>query len=100
MIDAERDWLNDRIARRFDIMLAEGALEEARANLPRWDRAGGARKAPAAKAKAAAPKAKAPAPKAKAPRAKVAKPRPARAARTSGQGDTDPYQAAPRVWPD
>lgn len=45
VIDAERDWLNDRIARRFDMMLDEGALEEARANLPRWDRAGGARKA-------------------------------------------------------
>lgn len=30
------DWLNDRIARRFDLMLAEGALDEARENLPRW----------------------------------------------------------------
>jgi hypothetical protein len=60
----------------------------------------GGRKAPAPKAKAPAPKTKAPAPKAKAPRAKVAKPRPARGARTSGQGDADPYQAAPRVWPD
>lgn len=55
--------------------------------------ASGGRKAPA-------PKAKAPAPKAKASPAKVAKPRPARAARKSGQGDADPYQAAPRVWPD
>jgi tRNA dimethylallyltransferase len=45
VIDADRDWLNDRIARRFDMMLDEGALEEARANLPRWDTAGGARKA-------------------------------------------------------
>ncbi|MHA7886634.1 tRNA (adenosine(37)-N6)-dimethylallyltransferase MiaA [Roseicyclus sp.] len=45
VIDADRDWLNDRIARRFDRMLDEGALEEARANLPRWDTAGGARKA-------------------------------------------------------
>ncbi|MCT4682672.1 MAG: tRNA (adenosine(37)-N6)-dimethylallyltransferase MiaA [Roseicyclus sp.] len=45
VIDAERDWLNDRIARRFDMMLDAGALEEARANLPRWARAGGARKA-------------------------------------------------------
>ena len=45
VIDADRDWLNARIAARFDRMLAEGALEEARANLHRWDRAGGARKA-------------------------------------------------------
>jgi len=45
LIDADRDWLNARIATRFDRMLAGGALEEARANLPRWDRAGGARKA-------------------------------------------------------
>ncbi len=28
-LDAERDWLRDRIERRFDIMLDEGALEEA-----------------------------------------------------------------------
>ena len=45
VIDADRDWLNARIARRFDAMLAQGALEEARANLPRWPLAGGARKA-------------------------------------------------------
>jgi tRNA dimethylallyltransferase len=45
LLDADRDWLNARIATRFDRMLAEGALEEARANLPRWERAGGARKA-------------------------------------------------------
>ncbi|MBF9041955.1 tRNA (adenosine(37)-N6)-dimethylallyltransferase MiaA [Rhodobacterales bacterium HKCCE4037] len=45
LLDADRDWLADRIARRFDLMLAGGALDEARANLPRWDRAGGARKA-------------------------------------------------------
>jgi tRNA dimethylallyltransferase len=45
VVDADRDWLNDRIARRFDRMLEDGALDEARANLPRWDRAGGARKA-------------------------------------------------------
>jgi tRNA dimethylallyltransferase len=45
VLDADRDWLAGRIARRFDAMLAAGALEEARANLPRWDRAGGARKA-------------------------------------------------------
>ncbi len=36
-VDVERDWLNDRIARRFDLMLAEGALDEARANLVGWD---------------------------------------------------------------
>lgn len=45
LIDADRDWLNARIARRFDAMLAAGALEEARAILPLWDKAGGARKA-------------------------------------------------------
>ena len=36
VIEAERDWLRDRIARRFDAMLAGGALDEARANLPGW----------------------------------------------------------------
>jgi len=45
VLDAERDWLNARIEQRFDTMLEAGALDEARANLPRWDRAGGARKA-------------------------------------------------------
>jgi tRNA dimethylallyltransferase len=45
VLDADRDWLNARIARRFDLMLEGGALEEARANLPRWEAAGGARKA-------------------------------------------------------
>jgi tRNA dimethylallyltransferase len=45
LLDAERDWLAARIETRFDAMLAAGVLEEARANLPRWDRAGGARKA-------------------------------------------------------
>lgn len=44
-LGAERDWLNARIERRFDAMLAQGALAEARANLSRWDRAGGAAKA-------------------------------------------------------
>ena len=33
----EVDWLNARIDRRFHQMLAEGALDEARANLPGWD---------------------------------------------------------------
>ncbi|HKL44932.1 MAG TPA: tRNA (adenosine(37)-N6)-dimethylallyltransferase MiaA [Roseovarius sp.] len=37
LVDADKDWLNARIARRFDAMLAEGALEEARANLADWD---------------------------------------------------------------
>lgn len=36
-VDAPKDWLNDRIARRFDQMLAQGALEEARTMLPRWN---------------------------------------------------------------
>ncbi|WP_299837878.1 tRNA (adenosine(37)-N6)-dimethylallyltransferase MiaA [uncultured Jannaschia sp.] len=37
MIDAPKDWLTPRIERRFDAMLAGGALAEARAVLPRWD---------------------------------------------------------------
>ncbi len=45
LLDTARDWLNARIERRFDQMLAQGALDEARANLPRWNKAGGARKA-------------------------------------------------------
>ena len=32
----DREWLNDRIARRFDMMLEHGALEEARANFATW----------------------------------------------------------------
>jgi tRNA dimethylallyltransferase len=36
LIDAPRDWLRERIARRFDAMLASGALDEARANLATW----------------------------------------------------------------
>ncbi|PKQ11081.1 MAG: tRNA (adenosine(37)-N6)-dimethylallyltransferase MiaA [Alphaproteobacteria bacterium HGW-Alphaproteobacteria-1] len=39
LVDAPREWLNPRIERRFDAMLAGGALEEARANLSRWDAA-------------------------------------------------------------
>jgi len=31
------DWLNDRLKRRFDIMIAQGALEEARSNFETWD---------------------------------------------------------------
>ncbi len=36
LIAAGRDWLAARIAARFDAMLAAGALDEARANLPGW----------------------------------------------------------------
>lgn len=36
-VDVGRDWLNRRIARRFDQMLEQGALDEARNNLDRWD---------------------------------------------------------------
>ena len=36
-LDAERDWLAERIDRRFDMMIAAGALEEVRAELPYWD---------------------------------------------------------------
>lgn len=39
VIDAPRDWLRDRIERRFDAMLAQGALDEARANLDGWSNA-------------------------------------------------------------
>ncbi|MDF1801381.1 tRNA (adenosine(37)-N6)-dimethylallyltransferase MiaA [Thalassovita sp.] len=37
LFDVDKDWLNARIARRFDQMLELGALDEARANLPTWD---------------------------------------------------------------
>jgi len=37
LLEAGRDWLAERIERRFDAMLAAGALEEARANLAGWD---------------------------------------------------------------
>ena len=37
LLEADKDWLTDRIARRFDRMLASGALDEARAALPLWD---------------------------------------------------------------
>lgn len=37
VFDVGRDWLSERIARRFDLMLDIGALEEARANLATWD---------------------------------------------------------------
>lgn len=36
-LDVPTDWLNARIAKRFDMMIAQGGLEEARAMLPLWD---------------------------------------------------------------
>ncbi len=45
VLNSDRDWLRDRISRRFDLMLEQGALEEARANLTDWNLA-----APSAKA--------------------------------------------------
>ena len=37
LFDVEKDWLNARIAQRFEIMLDTGALEEAQQNLENWD---------------------------------------------------------------
>ena len=37
VLDAETEWLNIRIVQRFDLMIAQGALDEARANLERYD---------------------------------------------------------------
>ncbi len=37
VLDADRDWLAERIARRFHQMMDRGALAEARAMLPHWD---------------------------------------------------------------
>ena len=36
-LDAPKDWLNERIARRFDIMLDQGAIAEAKAMRPHWN---------------------------------------------------------------
>ena len=36
VITRDRDWLADRIAQRFHAMLAQGALDEARAMQPQW----------------------------------------------------------------
>lgn len=36
-LDAPKDWLNDRITRRFDLMLDQGALAEAEAMQPHWN---------------------------------------------------------------
>ena len=37
VLDAPKEWLNPRIALRFDLMIADGALDEARAMLPHWN---------------------------------------------------------------
>ena len=37
ILQADRDWLAARIARRFQLMLDQGALDEVRAVLPDWD---------------------------------------------------------------
>lgn len=37
VLDAGKAWLNARIAQRFDRMITQGALDEARANLPLWN---------------------------------------------------------------
>lgn len=37
VVDADKDWLNDRIARRFDLMIKEGALDEVAAIQGRYD---------------------------------------------------------------
>ncbi len=45
VLQADPAWLNARIARRFDVMLADGLLDEAQAMLPRWNPAHGSAKA-------------------------------------------------------
>lgn len=37
LLDADKDWLNARIDQRFDLMIKNGALEEAKLNLPSWN---------------------------------------------------------------
>ncbi len=37
LLNADKDWLNQRIASRFDAMLSGGALDEARTNAPGWN---------------------------------------------------------------
>ena len=37
VLDAPKDWLTPRIEERFDLMLDDGALDEAQAMLPQWD---------------------------------------------------------------
>ncbi|MEM1372463.1 MAG: tRNA (adenosine(37)-N6)-dimethylallyltransferase MiaA [Pseudomonadota bacterium] len=36
VVDAPKEWLTPRIEQRFDLMLRDGALDEARANLATW----------------------------------------------------------------
>ncbi len=50
VLEAERDWLRTRIERRFDAMLEEGVLDEACANLSRWNPADPSAKAIGARA--------------------------------------------------
>ncbi|MDQ2092585.1 tRNA (adenosine(37)-N6)-dimethylallyltransferase MiaA [Rhodalgimonas zhirmunskyi] len=45
VFDAPKEWLTPRIEARFDQMLAQGALDEARANAPHWDPAAPSSKA-------------------------------------------------------
>ncbi|WP_417253142.1 tRNA (adenosine(37)-N6)-dimethylallyltransferase MiaA [Celeribacter sp.] len=45
LLETDKDWLNARIAQRFEIMLAQGALDEAQANLASWNPAAPASKA-------------------------------------------------------
>lgn len=40
LLVSDRDWLAERIARRFDLMLAGGALDEVAAVAPDWDAGG------------------------------------------------------------
>ena len=44
-LDVPTDWLNDRIVRRFELMLDTGAVDEAAAMLPTWDPANQSSKA-------------------------------------------------------
>ncbi|MFY0680437.1 MAG: tRNA (adenosine(37)-N6)-dimethylallyltransferase MiaA [Thalassovita sp.] len=37
VFESDTEWLNNRIAQRFDVMLEQGALDEAQANLTTWD---------------------------------------------------------------
>ncbi len=37
VLNSDSDWLNQRIAKRFELMIEGGALEEAKANLDRYD---------------------------------------------------------------
>ena len=37
LLKAPKDWLNPRIEQRFDIMLDQGMLDEARSMLPKWN---------------------------------------------------------------